>query len=334
MRRSVHHGTLQLSRLPIRVRLPFMLPEADLRWLLLTPPLLSSAAMVNFSLAERTQIEAWLATVEQQPDALHAFLAAHQPANEMPLRIGRYAERLLQFFLLHGPTHRLVANNLIVRKRTSDDPARASDHTTLGEIDFLVEDATGVKLHWELALKYFLALDVPAPRVLDYLGPDGTEALSRKITKLDRQLHQAVPAPYDGDQWLPQGFTRGCLFYRRPPTQLPVELNPQHQRGFWLPFEQLAGWPSTQRYILLTRSQWLAPRRWPAVLTGAELSEQLLARWRQQGELMAQRSGGTLSGQMIALVEPDTDGSMFRETARGFVMPPAFAMQRSSVSPS
>ncbi|HPH64672.1 MAG TPA: DUF1853 family protein [Kofleriaceae bacterium] len=311
-----------------------MLPEADLRWLLLTPPLLSSAAMVNFSLAERTQIEAWLATVEQQPEALHAFLAAHQPANEMPLRIGRYAERLLQFFLLHGPTHRLVANNLIVRKRTSDDPARASDHTTLGEIDFLVEDATGVKLHWELALKYFLALDVPAPRVLDYLGPDGTEALSRKITKLDRQLHQAVPAPYDGDQWLPQGFTRGCLFYRRPPTQLPVELNPQHQRGFWLPFEQLAGWPSTQRYILLTRSQWLAPRRWPAVLTGAELSEQLLARWRQQGELMAQRSGGTLSGQMIALVEPDTDGSMFRETARGFVMPPAFAMQRSSVSPS
>ncbi len=319
-----------------------MLPEADLRWLLLTPSLLAGAAMVSFTLAEQQEIEAWLATVEQDSALLHGFLAAHQPANEMPLRIGRYAERLLQFFLLHGPTHRLIANNLIVRKRTSDDPARASDHTTLGEIDFLVESAAGEKLHWELALKYFLALDVPAPRVPDYLGPDGTEALSRKIIKLDRQLRQAVPAPYDGEPWQPQGFTRGCLFYRRPPTQLPAELNPQHQRGFWLPFEQLAGWPSTQRYILLTRSQWLAPRRWADALTGAELSEQLRARWRQQSELMAQRNGGNLSGQMIALVEPVASSSSneargasegYRETARGFVVPPAFALQRSATVP-
>ena len=318
-----------------------MLPEADLRWLLLTPPLLSGAAMVNFSLAEQQQIEGWLATVAQNPGPLHAFLEAQQPANEMPLRIGRYAERLLQFFLLHGPTHRLIANNLIVRKRTSDDPARATDHTTLGEIDFLLENAAGVKLHWELALKYFLALDMPAPRVPDYLGPDGTEALSRKIIKLDRQLRQAVPAPYDGEQWLSQGFTRGCLFYRQPATQLPAELNPQHQRGFWLPFELLAEGPTAQRYILLTRSQWLAPRRWAAALTAAELSEQLLDRWRQQTELMAQRNSGKLSGQMIAMVEPVAPLSSsagfvasegFHETARGFVVPPGFALAHKVVA--
>lgn len=310
-----------------------MLPEADLRWLLLSEPLMSgqgshACGVVAFATAERQQISTWLDQVDSDPSALHQHLASAQPATEIPLRIGRYAERLLQFFLLHGPTHRLVACNLVVRKRTSADPTRASDHTTLGEIDFLLENAAGDKLHWELALKYFLALDVPAPRVIDYLGPDGTEALGRKIEKIQRQLRQVIPAPYDDRVWQPQGYTRGRLFYRRAPSQLPLELNQAHLRGFWLPFEQLAGWPDNLRYVLLTRGQWLASRRWPSALTAAELAEQLSARWVQQGQAIAARKSAGLSGQMVALVAADPTVGDFTETARGFVMPPAFAMHR------
>ncbi|MBP9086725.1 MAG: DUF1853 family protein [Kofleriaceae bacterium] len=310
-----------------------MLPEADLRWLLLSESLMSgqgsyACGVVAFSADERQQISSWLDQVDRDPRALHQHLASAQPATEIPLRIGRYAERLLQFFLLHGPTHRLVACNLVVRKRTSEDPARARDHTTLGEIDFLLENVAGEKLHWELALKYFLALDVPAPRVIDYLGPDGTEALGRKIEKLQRQLRQVIPAPYDDRVWQPQGFTRGRLFYRATPRELPLELNPTHLRGFWLPFEQLADGPDHQRYVLLTRGQWLASRRWSSALTGSELAEQLSARWVQQGPAIAARKSAGLSGQMIALVVADPSAGDFTETARGLVMPPAFAMHR------
>ena len=80
--------------------------------------------------------------------------------------------------------------------------------------------------------------------------------------------------------------------------------------------------------MLLTRVQWLASRRWSSALTAPELAEQLSARWVQQGQAIAARKSAGLSGQMIALVVADPVTGDFTETARGFVMPPAFAMHR------
>jgi uncharacterized protein len=109
-------------------------------------------------------ISAWLHTIHLDPSPLHEFLTGAQPANEVPMRIGRYAERLIQFFLINGPTHQLVAANIVC---TAGEPT-TKDHTTLGELDFLLRDRQANALHWELALKYFVANDVPEPNIVDY----------------------------------------------------------------------------------------------------------------------------------------------------------------------
>jgi uncharacterized protein len=329
-------------------------PAQDLRWLLLTPPLLSGKGaapcqLAEFSAVEIVAIAAWLSIVESDPSPLMAHLEASQPASENPLRIGRYAERLLHFFLTHGPTHRLVAANVVVRKRNSSDPRRPNDHTTLGEIDFLVENSAGDKLHWELALKYFLALDMPRPTVADYMGPDGTEALTRKIAKMDRQLRQQLPAPFDRDQWVPQAFTRGCLFYHQPPLALPVAVHPDHHRGFWMSVEQVECSAATERFVLLQREQWLAPQRWHHAIDSSTLIAELHQHWKLQ-QTRPGRTQTALSAQMVArvAVQPNMEGTTagptmertserwgagpngpFVEIDRGFVLPPGMVMMRS-----
>jgi Rad3-related DNA helicase len=120
----------------------------ELRWLLLSPPLLDtapgahSAPVQQFSPAERGAISAWLDGIDRAPQALyeavHAITARGTDlrlARPPSLRLGRRAERLMAFFLRYGPTHCLVAANIPLRHLTPD-----GDRTTLGEIDFLLHD--------------------------------------------------------------------------------------------------------------------------------------------------------------------------------------------------
>jgi uncharacterized protein len=305
-------------------------PQVDLSWLLLSPPLMSGICdpgtaptslqwpVVVFNETQRDLISAWLNTVTNDPTPLIDFLNAARPVNEIPLRIGRYAERLLQFFLAYGPTHQLVAANTVC---TAQLP-HAKDHTTIGELDFLLRDAQDEALHWELALKYFVANDTPTPRIIDYMGPDGTEALTRKIAKMTRQLEQRVPAPYQEVQWQAQAFTRGYLFYRQPPLVTPTQVHPDHLRGFWLWSDELASAGSQQRWVFLPRAYWLAPRVWLDSYNASELLELLHQKWREQTHVSQSRSKPVhLAGLLVARVFPTEGG--FVEQQRGFVMPRA-----------
>jgi uncharacterized protein len=308
-------------------------PEVDLSWLLLSPPLMSGMSdleneptsqlwpLVAFTASERDLISAWLHTVASDPTPLIAFLNAAKPLNEVPMRIGRYAERLLQFFLVHGPTHQLVAANIVCSApKPLGSLPKSTDRTTIGELDFLLRDADGHALHWELALKFFVANDTPAPRIIDYMGPDGTEALTRKITKMTRQLEQCAPAPYQEAKWQAQAFTRGYLFYRQPPLVTPPQVHPAHLRGFWIWSDELANSDPQQRWVFLPRAFWLAPRVWQDCVDADQLLSLLAQKWQEQTNVSQSRGKPLhLAGLMVARVSPIAGG--FVEEQRGFVMP-------------
>ena len=245
----------------------------ELRWLLLSPPLLDPSAGVHpaviqcFDAAERVAIDAWLAGIDRDPAALVAFI--QRPASErtgLPgrgasLRLGRRAERLMAFFLLHGPTHRLVAANIPLRRA-----APQGDRTTLGEIDFLLRDAQGRGWHWELAVKFFLCTVSGAQaRASDFVGPDGAETFDTKLRKLfDRQLRHAPPAPWDADTWTPAACARGRLFYRwGEPVPRVAGLHPQHLQGRWIERSRLLELPDAQApsWQVVPRNDWMCPRQ-------------------------------------------------------------------------
>ncbi|WP_250464461.1 DUF1853 family protein [Caballeronia sp. GAFFF2] len=124
----------------------------DLAWLLLSPDLLdehhAGARLAHpfDSEAMRRTTLAWLAELDAAPDALHAHTR-----NPKSTRLGIYAESLLEFFLTHGPAARLIAANVQIRRQ----------RRTIGECDFLLETADGARLHWELAVKFYLHIGKP-----------------------------------------------------------------------------------------------------------------------------------------------------------------------------
>ena len=256
-----------------------MVPEAaaqtarELRWLLLSPPLLDttpgahSAPVQQFSAAERDAISVWLEDIDRAPQAL--FEAVHATASRgtdplLPrppsLRLGRRAERLLAFFLQHGPTHRLVAANIPLRLLTPE-----GDRTTVGEIDFLLRDARGQAWHWELAVKFFLCTATgPQVSAADFIGPDRAETFDSKLRKMfDRQLRHRPPPPWDLEMWTPAACTRGRLFYRhgRPVPQTPG-VHPDHLQGRWIERDRVAELPAANEPVwhVVPRNDWMCPR--------------------------------------------------------------------------
>jgi uncharacterized protein len=257
----------------------------DLAWLLNTPSLLLNSELrahipcrpvPDFSL--NTEVQTWLAQLQTQPAPLVNWVASQRDKNGV-LRLGRYAERLLEFYLRHGPTHRLVAANLPLRRQTlprsvagaadAADPAsatnhratqRPSDHTTIGEIDFLVEDAHGQSQHWELAVKYFLCASVqPTAVPEDFIGPGGSETLRSKLSKLERQLSHTPPAPHDARQWQRVAFSRGIMFYRFGHAVPSCSaLHAQHLKAWWLPTSELAQLPRAERWAVIQRHAWMS----------------------------------------------------------------------------
>ncbi len=290
----------------------------DLRWLLLSPPLLTtepgpfSAPVFAFSADERAQIERWL------DDPATAALPEPSPLTADGTRrvpLGRWCERLIEHFLRHGPTHRLVAANLPLRNAA----VAGSDHTTAGEIDFLLTDGAGQPWHWELAVKYFLCHARGAVATAqDFIGPDGAETLASKLAKLfGRQLAHRPPAPWDTQAWQGAAFTRGWMFYRhgRPPPACPL-LAEDHLRGWWLPFEALEDFAAERGsagFRLLDRVDWLGARRATAVLAPAQLGAALQAQWQRPRPPGARRWPSALM-----LAELDAAGA---ERSRGFVLP-------------
>ena len=280
----------------------------ELRWLLLSPPLLDTAPgahaapVQQFSTSERAAISTWLDGIDRAPQAL--FEAVHATAasrtdvlSSRPpsLRLGRRAERLMAFFLRHGPTHRLVAANIPLRHVSPD-----GDRTTLGEIDFLLHDACGQGWHWELAVKFFLCtVTGPQASAADFVGPDRAETFDTKLRKMfDRQLCHLPPPPWDNEIWTPAACTRGRLFYRHG-SEVPRTpgVHPDHLQGRWIERDGVDELPAANAPVwhVVPRNDWMCAQS----MTASE--------GRTLGDIAARLDGG---GQVLATMvlrgdEPD-----------------------------
>ncbi|MFM0685259.1 DUF1853 family protein [Paraburkholderia strydomiana] len=300
----------------------------DLAWLLLSADLLrpqppvGELATAFASLRQLDDIVDWLCALDAAPAPLHDDLAATRTT-----RLGRYAERLLGWFLQHGPTARLVAAGVPLRRAG----------VTLGECDFLLHTQEGARLHWELAVKCYLhagnvdartaplspsASSLTSSQLSNYVGPNLKDRFDLKLAHLlSHQLplsarEDFASTGYPGP-WTPQMFVKGWLFYRHGETPADaVELDPAHGRGWWVTRSE---WPDfaaahAQHWRVLPRLEWLAPRRY------GQDAEQTASRASIDPLPLTARSTQQTGPTMIAALAEDAAGSLV-ERSRGFVVP-------------
>ncbi|WP_207001006.1 DUF1853 family protein [Trinickia mobilis] len=290
----------------------------DLAWLIFSPDLLRAQPPAGMlaspfeSAGEASATVAWLLALDQDAHDLHQSLVdAHVT------RLGRYAECLLGYFLRHGPAARLVAANVALRRAGR----------TLGECDFLVETASGKRLHWELAVKCYLHAGGARASMADYVGPNLQDRFDLKFTHLlDHQLPLSAREEFaslgHGGPWDAQMFVKGWLFYRwsnapDAAVQVPAEVHPAHARGWWLARSDLPRFASghADAWAVLPRLAWLAPRHRAPVDDGAGVAARLLGS-DALAEQLAQQSGPA----MVAAFARD-GGEYWFERSRGFVVP-------------
>ncbi|APA86875.2 DUF1853 family protein [Paraburkholderia sprentiae WSM5005] len=287
----------------------------DLAWLLLSPALLrplppAGALADPFDTPQELQATLdWLRALDAAPALLRQDLAAARIT-----RLGRYAERLLGFFLRHGPAAQLVAAGVPLRH----------GGLTLGECDFLVQTRRGARLHWELAVKCYLhagdANRAEAARLADYVGPNLKDRFDLKLAHL---LHHQLPLSareefastgYAG-AWTPQMFVKGWLFYRHGETPTdPSELDPAHARGWWVTRRD---WPAFARahgyrWRVLPRLEWLAPR----YRTQDGTDDACCVDADTLAAQTSLQSGPTMVAAFI-----DDNAGHLRERSRGFIVP-------------
>lgn len=293
----------------------------DLAWLLISADLLRPQPPVGvlanpFDTPQEVEATVdWLRALDAAPEPLHHDLAATRIT-----RLGRYAERLLGWFLQHGPAARLVAAGVPLRRAG----------VTLGECDFLVQTRRGARLHWELAVKCYLhAGDGHAQlaarlsaRLSDYVGPNLKDRFDLKLAHvLNHQLplsarEEFASVGYPGP-WTPRMFIKGWLFYRHGETPLDaVELDPTHARGWWV---TRGDWPAfaaahTQKWRTLPRLEWLAPRRHSA--DEAQAAGLIFV----DAQTLAGQTSHQHGPAMVAAFTEDSAGNLV-EHSRGFIVP-------------
>jgi len=267
----------------------------DLAWLLFSPDLLDAGragaplARPMSSGGERDATIEWLDSLDRDPAALHAEV------RRPPLKLlGLYAESLLEYFIAHGPHTRLIAANV---------PLRASG-LTLGEVDFLLENARGERLHWELAVKFYLHIggDGGIDTLANFVGPNLQDRFDIKHGRLLRhQLglsarDEFASLGFEGP-WRAELLVKGRLFYRDLPASPPSELAGDHLRGWWKTVSEWRESAGDEVCAVLPRLDWLAERD---SSTAEQVSVENLS-----------------SPLMVATYDPDTG----RERSRGFIVP-------------
>ncbi|MDR5811544.1 DUF1853 family protein [Caballeronia sp. LZ019] len=286
----------------------------DLAWLLFAPDLLRAGeagaelAQPFASPADRDATLEWLQALDAAPDALHV-----RSRNPRLTRLGIYAESLLEFFLAHGPAARLIAANVPLRRQ----------RRTIGECDFLLQTAGGARLHWELAVKFYLHIGDGATRTArlsDYVGPNLQDRFDLKYARLlTHQLGLTSRAEFAalglGGPWDAQLFIKGRLFYHDD-TVLPApEVGARHVRGWWLTASE---WRArhdaiddARAWVVQPRLAWLASRRLRAGDAGSLIAESAAIHTRLQA---------ADAPTMVASYIRDGAGG-WTEESRGFIVP-------------
>lgn len=230
------------------------------------------------------------------------------PEEVQPGKLGRYFEAMIGAWIDREPDIECLAANLPVR-----DGGR-----TLGEFDLIV-DYLGVTEHWEVAVKFYLAMG-DTKNIAHWFGPNPSDTLRDKYQRL--MTHQLQLLRYRQARQLlasrgwrvtqTRCLMKGRLFYPykdQDGTNLTLapEINPDHERGWWIEEHESSALLSTNaiRFVVLPKQHWLATLDGTQSLVAFGL-ETLL-------ETVAQHSAGTLH---IARIDQDTG----IEIDRGFIV--------------
>jgi hypothetical protein len=276
-----------------------------LAWLLTAPDLLdASAEQWQGRIARldegllRTDLDGWLHALDGEPAALHAYLGP-KPF----VRLGRYAEKLLAFYLAQLGV--LLAHGVQVRE----------DHRTIGEFDFLLRWQERL-VHWEFATKFYLLESSGNGHDADYfVGPNLADTLGAKLHKIfDRQLklseHPAARRHLPGPIANAQALVKGWLFYHEGRHFMRADgTSTSHCRGFWLSLEDVEHLRG-QHFAILPRLDWLAPAR----LTTESVFDRETLRQTLQNYFAQDR-------MPIMLAVLQVEGNVAREIERGFIVP-------------
>ncbi|MBP0597074.1 DUF1853 family protein [Herbaspirillum sp. LeCh32-8] len=294
-----------------------------LAWLLDAPDLMASDApcwenRIATLGPVSDEVAAWLNRLQDDPE-LNAALQAHM-AHQPSARLGRYAEKLLGFYLVRQ--RQLVAANLQVRNT-------GATRETLGEFDFLVKrphvDAGAGLEHWEFATKFYLLEQAPSSSGAGveadaFVGPNLADSLGRKMRKImSQQLmlsrHPAAAAVLPEPVAAAQALVKGWLFYRdgMPAAAPAIGIAHDHCRGFWCDAAQLQArtFPEDASFVVMPRLEWLAPLRAEAghALALPALLTELQARFAVEEAPV-----------MVAVCRPSDEGEVV-EAERGFIVP-------------
>ncbi|MGY8525281.1 DUF1853 family protein [Paracidovorax citrulli] len=351
----------------------------DLAWCTMSPPLLRhlpadlndghGAGIACWPPHAQGDWMRWLAQADPAllPATIEELSAAPESAAGRPsLRLGRHAERLLQFALERAQGLDLLAVNLPIRRHT------ARGVHTLGELDFVWRESAagaatgqGALVHWEMATKFYLLVPPPGPKQADgvaagigmqsFVGPNLVDRLGDKLAHIvRRQLPLSGSPEAQALLGAPVGrseiYLLGWLFY--PDGVMPggldaLGLHPGHLRGWWSMLSSWAdradragrvhgagGTAAPVRWHRLSRARWLSP----ALAHEAEtesfeaLHGALAARFAEPHPELAWRREAPV---MVCEMEPagaEAPG-WWRERSRGFVVPPGWedrARQRAS----
>lgn len=246
------------------------------------------------------EIERWLVALDSAPGALHVYLDLN------PLtRLGRYAEKLMAFYLMHRQI--LVAHGVQVRTGKGE---------TIGEFDFIVKEGDAF-VHWEFATKLYLLESSGQGRHADYfVGPNLADTLGAKIRKImDRQLslsqHPAAQMHLPHPISAARALVKGWLFYRgrTPRPEQPQGISSLHCSGFWCALEEL-GEISGEYFIVLPRLSWLAPARTSdgMAVSRTQLQSKLVQHFEEGGVPV-----------LVSILAPG--GNELLEIDRGFIVP-------------
>jgi hypothetical protein len=247
------------------VELPFNHPFVrDLAWVMASPSLLADSIQVvsNDACQEiyNNNID-WLVKLDEQPELLLAALEQQKSH-----RLGYYFEHLVAFWL----QQRIADENFASHVRVYEEKR------TLGEFDFLFKTKRSDSLiHWETAVKFYLHYQAEDGKVWWY-GPNAQDRLDIKLDRVFNHQLKLSASPQGRALLQEKGFEnvqsqtffKGYLFYPvssdwRHPQPLPDNIAPHHLTGWWTRINtlELPDHEESDRWVVLPRLEWLAPRR-------------------------------------------------------------------------
>ena len=231
----------------------------DLAWAIGSPPLMSPQQArchwcdVDWYRQLLRDSQAWLRTVDAQPQVLQALLNDNRDR-----RLGSYFETLWAYYFAHSPRFSLLAHNLQIRQAGR----------TLGELDFVVHDHVADKtLHIEMAVKFYLGQSDTRQQA-NWRGPGKKDRLDIKMQSLLQRQSVIAATQVAAEQLLSRGIQvddcavilKGRLFYPADSVMQsapPRDSHPQHLRGRWRCWRDFVCEPG-KWYAPQLRSGWLA----------------------------------------------------------------------------